>query len=120
MARHRCFIMLCGMIFQQYFLVTTTKPFLQFSSVKTSPFISSSISPCINLTIYSLSFPLCDRFSFLVGYEYDHRRTNKFECLIKQATFNDPTAAVEHIEYHPDRKLEMNLILELATGNYMQ
>jgi len=44
-----------------------------------------------------------DRFNLLVDYEYDRRKTNKLERLIKQATFNDPTAAIEDIEYHPDR-----------------
>lgn len=61
-----------------------------------------------------------DRFNLLVDYEYDRRKSNKLERLIKQATFNEPTAAIEDIEYHPDRKLDKNLILELATGNYIQ
>src|SRR5690625_1323789 len=61
-----------------------------------------------------------ERFNLLVDYEYDRRKTNKLERLIKQATFNDPTAAIEDIEYHPDRRLDKNLILELATGNYIQ
>lgn len=61
-----------------------------------------------------------ERFNLLVDYEYDRRKTNKLERLIKQATFNDPTAAIEDIEYHPDRRLDKKLILELATGNYIQ
>lgn len=61
-----------------------------------------------------------DRFNLLVDYEYDRRKSNKLERLIKQATFNEPTAAIEDIEYHPDRNLDKNLILELATGNYIQ
>ncbi len=61
-----------------------------------------------------------ERFNLLVDYEYDRRKTNKLERLIKQATFNDPTAAIEDIEYHPDRRLDKNLILELATENYIQ
>lgn len=61
-----------------------------------------------------------DRFNLLVDYEYDRRKSNRLERLIKQATFNEPTAAIEDIEYHPDRKLDKNLILELATGNYIQ
>ncbi|GAE95490.1 transposase subunit [Gracilibacillus boraciitolerans JCM 21714] len=47
-------------------------------------------------------------------------KSNKLERLIKQATFNEPTAAIEDIEYHPDRNLDKKLILELATGNYIQ
>ncbi|MBU8567675.1 IS21-like element helper ATPase IstB [Virgibacillus pantothenticus] len=61
-----------------------------------------------------------ERFNLLVDYEYDRRKTNKLERLIKQATFNDPTAAIEDIEYHPNRRLDKKLILELATGNYIQ
>ena len=61
-----------------------------------------------------------DRFNLLVDYEYDRRKSNKLERLIKQATFNEPTAAIEDIKYHPDRNLDKKLILELATGNYIQ
>ena len=61
-----------------------------------------------------------DRFNLLVDYEYDRRKSNKLERLIRQATFNEPTAAIEDIEYHPDRHLDKNQILELATGNYIQ
>lgn len=61
-----------------------------------------------------------DRFQLLVDHEYDRRRSNKLERLIKQATLNDPTAAIEGIEYHPDRRLNKQLILELSTGNYIQ
>ncbi|MEE3953454.1 MULTISPECIES: IS21-like element helper ATPase IstB [Peribacillus] len=61
-----------------------------------------------------------DRFNLLVDYEYDRRKSNRLERLIKQATFSEPTAAIEDIEYHPDRNLDKNLILELATGNYIQ
>jgi DNA replication protein DnaC len=61
-----------------------------------------------------------DRFNLLIDHEYDRRKSNKLERLIKQATFEDPTAAIELIEYHPDRKLDKQLILELASGNYIQ
>ena len=61
-----------------------------------------------------------DRFNLLVDYEYDRRKSNKLARLIKQASLNDPSAAIEDIEYHPDRKLDKNVILELATGNYIQ
>lgn len=61
-----------------------------------------------------------DRFNLLVDYEYDRRKSNRLERLIKQATLSEPTAAIEDIEYHPDRNLDKNQILELATGNYLQ
>lgn len=61
-----------------------------------------------------------DRFNLLVDYEFDRRKSNKLERLIRQATLNEPTAAIEDIEYHPDRNLDKKLILELATGNYIR
>ena len=61
-----------------------------------------------------------DCFQLLVDHEYDRRRSNKLERLIKQATLNESAAAIEDIEYNPDRKLNKQLILELATGNYIQ
>lgn len=61
-----------------------------------------------------------DRFNMLVDHEYDRRRSNKLDRLIQQATFNDSSAAIEDIEYHTDRRLDKSVILELATGNYIQ
>ena len=61
-----------------------------------------------------------DRFQLLVDYEYAQRQTNKLDRLIKQATFKEPKAAIEDIEYHPDRHLDKNLILKLASGHYIQ
>lgn len=61
-----------------------------------------------------------DRFNLLVDTEYDRRRSNKLDRLIKQATFDDSSAAIELIEYHADRKLDKQLILELASGTYLQ
>ncbi len=71
-----------------------------------------------NNAYQSMDFDDC--FNFLVDYEYDRRKSNKLERLIKQATFNDLTAATEDIECHPDRNLDENLILELAIGNYIR
>lgn len=71
-----------------------------------------------NKTFNDMDFD--DRFNLLVDYEYDRRKSNRLARLIKQATFDEPTAAIEDIEYHSDRNLDKNLILELATGNYIQ
>lgn len=60
------------------------------------------------------------RFNLIVDYEYSRRQSNKLKRLIKQATFNDPNASVEDIEYHSDRHLDKQLILELATCNYIR
>lgn len=61
-----------------------------------------------------------ERFSLIVDYEHSRRQSNRLIRLIKQATFNDPTASIEEIEYHPDRHLDKALILELATCNYIR
>src|SRR5699024_10526170 len=61
-----------------------------------------------------------DRFNLLVDYQYYRRKSNRLARLIKQATFDEPSAAIEDIDYHSDRNLHKNLILELATGNYIQ
>lgn len=59
------------------------------------------------------------RFNLLVDYEFSKRQSNKLERLIRQATFKEPTASIEDIEYHPDRHLDKQQILELASGNYI-
>lgn len=60
------------------------------------------------------------RFNLIVDYEYSRRKSNKLNRLIKQAKFNNPTACIEDIEYHPDRHLNKDLILELASCNYIR
>lgn len=60
-----------------------------------------------------------DRFNLMVDQEYYRRKSNKLNRLIKQAGFSEPTASIEDIEYHPDRNLDKNLILKLASGNYI-
>lgn len=60
-----------------------------------------------------------ERFKLMVDNEYSRRQSNKLKRLINQANFSDPTASVEDIEYYPDRHLDKNQILELATCNYI-
>lgn len=61
-----------------------------------------------------------DRFNLLVDAEYARRRSSRLQRLIQQAKLIEPSAAIEDIEYHPDRHLNKKLILELATGNYIK
>src|SRR5699024_1184760 len=67
--------------------------------------------------IQSLSFE--ERFNLLIDYEYTKRQSNKLQRLIKQATFSDPTACIEDIEYYPDRHLDKELMTRLAIGQYL-
>lgn len=60
------------------------------------------------------------RFKLMIDNEYSRRQSNRLKRLINQANFSDPSASVEDIEYYPDRHLDKNLILELATCNYIR
>ncbi len=66
----------------------------------------------------SLTFD--ERFNLLVDGEYARRRTTQIARLINQATLSEPTASVETIEYHPDRKLDKDLMVKLSTGVYIE
>lgn len=61
-----------------------------------------------------------DRFGLLVDREWDRRKNNKLDRLIKKAEFRYHQACIEDIEYHPDRKLDKTQILRLASGQYIQ
>ncbi|MET1250222.1 IS21-like element helper ATPase IstB [Sporolactobacillus sp. STCC-11] len=61
-----------------------------------------------------------DRFSLLVDREWDRKKNNKLDRLIKKAEFRYNQACIEDVEYHPDRKLDKAQILRLASGQYIQ
>jgi len=60
------------------------------------------------------------RFNLIIDYEYSRRQSNKLNRLIKQARFSDSTVTIEDIEYHPSHHLDKDLILELASCNYIK
>jgi DNA replication protein DnaC len=68
--------------------------------------------------IASLSF--ADRLGLLVDAEWSARRTRKLTRLIRGAQLHFPSACVEDIEYHADRKLDKALISKLSTCTYIQ
>lgn len=61
-------------------------------------------------------------FDELLGTMVDHeeaiRKSNQLNRLLKQAKF-PVKAAIEDILYHEDRKLDKELIVQLAAGNYL-
>lgn len=69
-------------------------------------------------SIQELSFE--ERFNILIDYEYARRQSNKLKRLIRQASFSNPEASIEDIEYYPDRHLDKELITRLATGQYIE
>lgn len=61
-----------------------------------------------------------DRLGFLVDAEWNARKSNHLRKLIRQATFSDPAACLENVEYLPDRKLKQEELLRLGSCNYIQ
>ena len=61
-----------------------------------------------------------DRFGLIVDRQWNDRRSARVERLIRNATFKFPGACVENIEYHADRKLNQEHILQLAAGKYIK
>ena len=56
-----------------------------------------------------------DRFSMLVDIEYSNRKNNSLKRLIRNATFDQPEACIQDINYTSGRKLNRGLIERLAT-----
>jgi DNA replication protein DnaC len=65
-----------------------------------------------------LSF--ADRFGLLVDAEWSSRKSRKLIRLVRGAQLHFPSACVEDIEYHADRKLDKALISKLSTCTYIQ
>ena len=66
----------------------------------------------------SLSFE--ERFSILVDAEWSSRKSNRLTKLIKKAGYSDSGAAIEDIDFTPERKLDKAQILRLASCSYIQ
>ncbi len=60
-----------------------------------------------------------DRLALLVDWEFNRRQHNRLQRIINLARFQDSSACVENIKYDDDRQLDRNLILELASCNYI-
>ncbi len=61
-----------------------------------------------------------DRLGLLVDAEWNSRKTNHLQRLIRQATFSDSSACLENVEYLPDRDLKREELLRLGSCNYVQ
>ena len=58
-----------------------------------------------------------DRIGLIVDAEWNARKSNHLQKLIRQATFSDPVACLENIEYLPDRNLKQEELLRLFQNN---
>ena len=61
-----------------------------------------------------------DRLGLLVDAEWNARKNNHLNKLIRQAAFSDPGACLENVEYLPDRGLKQEELLRFGTCNYIQ
>jgi DNA replication protein DnaC len=66
------------------------------------------------------AMPFEDRFGLLVDVEWSTRKSNRLKRLIKQADYAIPSACIEDIAYHADRKLDKTFVSRLASGVYIQ
>ena len=66
------------------------------------------------------ALPFEDRFAMLVDAEWSARKSNRLTRLIRNAGYADPAACVENIEYHPERRLDREQILRLASCTYLR
>ena len=60
-----------------------------------------------------------DRFSIIVDAEYNNRKHNRLNRLIKNAQLDQPNASIYDIDYVSGRKLNRTLIQRLATSEYI-
>lgn len=60
-----------------------------------------------------------DRFAMLVDAEWSARKSNRLTRLIRNVGYADPSACVENIQYPPERKLDREQILRLASCAYI-
>lgn len=70
-----------------------------------------------NSEMSALSFD--ERFGVMVDFEWNRRKSNHLNKLIRKAGLHFPDAAIEDVEYHADRKLDKSQILQLSACNYI-
>ena len=66
-----------------------------------------------------LDIPFADRVAILVDTEYTSRKSNRLKRLIKGAEFEQPDAHIADVNYTAGRKLNKDLILRLASCEYI-
>lgn len=66
-----------------------------------------------------LSMSFDERLQFAVADYYEVKNQEKMESLVKKANFKYPQVNTNSIDYLPERKLDKNLILNLATCNFI-
>ena len=60
-----------------------------------------------------------ERFGLMIDAEWSRRKNYRLSRLIRKADLHFSNAAIEHIEYHIDRKLDKAQITRLSTCTYI-
>lgn len=71
----------------------------------------------VDQDVTELSFE--ERFGMMVDCEYNRRKTNRLNRIMKNASFPISTACMEDIDYHADRKLDKGLLQRLSSCAYI-
>ena len=90
----------------------------QLRSMKFSAMAKEFESQLSNPGIYA-QMDFEDRFGLLVDAEWNRRQANKLARRIREAHLVIPSATVDMIEYHDDRKLDKTEITRYATCQYI-
>ncbi len=61
-----------------------------------------------------------ERLALIVDAEQNRRKANKIKRYINKARFSVPSATIEGIEYHEDRRLDKVQILRFASCRYLE
>ena len=64
--------------------------------------------------------PFDERFALLVDIEYNSRENAHLKRLIQRAELDQPQANIAEVNYESGRKLDRQLILKLATCDFIQ
>lgn len=64
--------------------------------------------------------PFEERFGLLVNAEWCKRQSSKLERCIRDAHLDIPSAAIEEIEYYPDRNLDKTQMIRFSTCRYIE
>lgn len=72
----------------------------------------------LDSSAFSMSFE--DRLGMLIDAEYLARKNNKLKRLMKAASFTDPSACIEALDFLPERRLNKELIMLLSTCQFIE
>lgn len=96
----------------------TEETFKKLHEMRLSVMAQALREQCDTTAFDGLSFE--ERFGLLVDREWAARQSNKLTRLMKQARYPISGACLEDVQYTPERNLSRDLILKLATCDYIQ